>query len=141
MVEVRSALLYDCAERVSIAIGGRRKRGREVTHYEWQASTSALFTHVSSLTLFFFSICSLLLLLLLLQPVFFLCMCNGAPTNERRQSVAFKVEGTRTYTTTISSRSNNIIKTARKDKSNQDQKKKSVSLLTSSDQSNSCLFV
>lgn len=41
MVEVRSALLYDCAERVSIAIGGRRKRGREVTQYEWQASTSA----------------------------------------------------------------------------------------------------
>lgn len=133
MVEVRSALLYDCAERVSIAIGGRRKRGREVTHYEWQASTSALFTHVFSLTLFFFQFVLYYYYCYYCNPFFFLCMCNGAPTNERRQSVAFKVEGTRTYTTTISSRSNNIIKTTRKDKSNQDQKKKSVSLLTSSD--------
>lgn len=123
MVEVRSALLYDCAERVSIAIGGRRKRGREVTHYEWQASTSALFTHVFSLTLFFFSL-FFIVIIVITATRFFLCMCNGAPTNERRQSVAFKVEGTRTYTTTISSRSNNIIKTTRKDKSNQDQKKK-----------------
>lgn len=71
MVEVRSALLYDCAERVSIAIGGRRKRGREVTQYEWQASTSALFTHVFSLTLFFFSLFFIVIIVITATRFFF----------------------------------------------------------------------